>query len=70
MRGRTFFPDLETDIRDSGPEVADDPAELTTSDQDKDFKIAEVLSPGYIAEGQGREQVIAPAKVSIYRYIR
>ena len=64
----TYVPEIDTDYREVGAEVADDPNEIETDDPSKDFMIASVDSPAYIVEGEGERQIIIQSKVTIYRY--
>lgn len=60
-------PEINSDYRESGPEIADDPTLITTNDSTLDFKIASVESPAYVIEGEGDREIIIPAKVSVYK---
>ena len=60
-------PDINSDYREAGPEIADDPTLITTNDSTLDFKIASVESPAYVIEGQGDREIIIPARVSVYK---
>lgn len=60
-------PELNTDYREMGPEVADDPNIVETSDQSLEFMIASIDSPAFVIEGETEREVIIPAKVTIYR---
>ncbi len=62
-----FIPEIGTDYRDAGPQIADDPAVIETEDKDKDFKISDVESVGYILVGEGQTEVVIPSRVSIFR---
>lgn len=62
-----FVPETGSDYRDAGPQVADEPAVIETEDPEKDFKIADVVSVGYILVGEGGTEVVVPSKVSIFR---
>ena len=64
----TYEPEVDTDYREVGAEVADDPNEIETDDPQKDFMIASVDSPAYIVEGEGERQIIIQSKVTIYRH--
>jgi len=49
--------------------VADNPKDINTDDESKNFTIAKVLSEGYKREiGDGSYKIITEAKVSIYIY--
>lgn len=63
-----FTPEIGSDYRDAGPQIADDPTVLHTDDESQDFKIAEVESIGYILEGEGEMEVVVPSKVTIFRF--
>jgi hypothetical protein len=63
-----FIPDVGSDYRDSGPQIADDPTVLATDDPSQDFKISVIETAGYILEGEGGVEVIVPSKVSIFRF--
>ncbi len=63
-----FTPEIDSDYRDAGPQIADDPIVLPTDDELQDFKIASVKSVGYVLEGEGDVEVIIPSKVSIFRF--
>jgi len=60
-------PEINSDYREAGPEIADDPTLITTNDSTLDFKIASVESPAYVIEGEGDREIIIPAKVSVYK---
>ena len=62
-----YWPDTGVDYRDAGPEIAEDPAIIETEDPAQDFMIAEVLTKGYVIDGEGDSEVIVPARVSIFR---
>lgn len=62
-----YWPDTGADYRDAGPEIAEEPAVIDTDDPEQDFRIAAVLSKGYVVTGEGDGEVIVPAKVSIFR---
>ena len=62
-----FMPEKGVDYREAD-KVADDPKVVETTNPDEDFKIADIETPAYIIEGEGETEVIAPSKVSIYRY--
>lgn len=62
-----FIPEVGTDYRDAGPQIADDPVVIETEDADKDFKIADIESAGYVLVGEGETEVVIPSRVSIYR---
>lgn len=64
----TYLPEVHSDYREVGPEVADEPQELSTSNPEEDFLIASVVSPAYVIESDDNKQIITPAKVVIYRY--
>ncbi len=63
-----FTPEIGSDYRDEGPQIADDPTVLPADDESQDFKIAVVESVGYILEGEGDVEVVVPSKVSIFRF--
>ena len=60
-------PEINSDYREAGPEIADDPTLIYTNDSSLDFKIASVESPGYVIEGEGDREIIIPSKVSVYK---
>lgn len=60
-------PEINSDYREAGPEIADDPTLINTNDSTLDFKIASVESPAYVIEGEGDREIIIPAKVSVYK---
>lgn len=60
-------PEIDSDYREAGPEIADDPTLINTNDSTLDFKIASVESPAYVIEGEGDREIIIPAKVSVYK---
>ena len=62
-----FSPDIGCDIRDAGAKISDDVVEIFTTDSEKDYCVAEVLTVGYLLQGQGKSEIISPAKVSINR---
>jgi hypothetical protein len=62
-----FIPELGSDYRDAGPQIADDPTIIETDDTNKDFKIAEIGSVGYVIIGEGETEVVIPSRVSIFR---
>ena len=62
-----FFPSKGVDYRESD-RVTDEPKFIDTTNPDEHGKIAEVETPAYIIEGEGETEVIAPSKVSVYRY--
>jgi len=62
-----FIPEVGSDYRDAGPQIADDPTVIETEDADKDFKIADIQSAGYVLVGEGETEVVIPSRVSIYR---
>ena len=43
-------------IIDAGPQIADDPTVIETEDADKDFKIADIQSAGYVLVGEGKQR--------------
>ncbi len=64
---QSFSPKIGSDyLSTSG--VADHPKVLMTSDRQKDYEIAEILEPGYIMRGGEKEEVLIPARVSVYRF--
>ena len=63
-----FNPEIGTDYRDVGPQVADDPIIIETEDPKKDFQIFEIESAGYVLVGEGQTEVVIPSRVSIYRF--
>jgi molecular chaperone GrpE (heat shock protein) len=63
-----FLPEIGSDYRDAGPQVADDPKTVTTHDEAEDFTILEVETAGYVINGEGEAEVIAPSRVSILRF--
>ena len=62
-----IMPELNTDYRNLGAEVADDPDVFETEDESLNFKIADVKSPAYVIEGEGDSEVLIPANVVIYK---
>ena len=62
-----WSPDIGSDYRELGEEVADDPDHVSTDDPSLNFKIASIDSPAYIVEGQGDREVIVQAKVTIFQ---
>ena len=60
-------PELNSDYREAGPEIADDPTLIYTNESTLDFKIKSVESPAYVIEGEGDREIIIPSKVSVYR---
>lgn len=60
-------PELNTDYRQLGTEVADGPEIIVTDDPALNFKIAEVKTPAYVIEGEGEYEVLIPATVVIYK---
>lgn len=60
-------PEINSDYREAGPEIADDPTLITTNDSTLDFKIASVESPAYVIEGEGDREIIIQAKVSVFK---
>lgn len=60
-------PEIYSDYREAGPEVADDPKIINTNDSKLDFKIASVESPAYVIEGEGDREIIIPARVCVYK---
>ena len=62
-----FTPNEGSDYRDVDANVDDSPKIIPTSDAKKDFKIAEILSPGYVLEGEENE-VVVPCKIAIFRF--
>jgi hypothetical protein len=63
-----FLPEIGSDYRDAGPQIADDPTVQTTNDESQDFTISAINSAGYILDGEGEIVVIVPATVSILRF--
>jgi hypothetical protein len=63
-----FIPEVGSDYRNAGPQIADDPSILVTDDPSQDFKISAIETAGYILEGEGGVEVIVPSKVSIFRF--
>ena len=63
------IPEINSDYREAGPEVADDPTLLDTNDPSLNYKITSVKSPAYIIEGEGDREILIPAKVSIYKIV-
>ena len=64
-----FIPEVGSDYRDAGSELDENPSIVETDDKTKDYKIHEVVSIGYILEGEGGSEVIVPSKVAILRFI-
>ena len=62
-----WSPEIGSDYRELGEEVADDPNHVSTDDPSLDFRIASIDSPAYIVEGQGDREVIVQAKVTIFQ---
>lgn len=62
-----FSPEIGSDYR-SAFGVADHPKIFTTTVQEKDCRIVEVLELGYIMQGGQEKEVLVPARVSIYRF--
>jgi hypothetical protein len=60
-------PELNTDYRKLGAEVADGPEIVITEDDTLNFKIAEIKTPAYVIEGEGGYEVLIPATVVIYK---
>jgi hypothetical protein len=60
-------PEIYSDYREAGPEIADDPIIVNTDDPSLDFKIASVESPAYVIEGEGDREILIPAKISVYK---
>jgi hypothetical protein len=60
-------PEINSDYREAGPEIADDPTLISTNDSTLDFKIASVESPAYVIEGEGDREILIPSKVSVYK---
>lgn len=60
-------PQVNSDYREAGPEIADDPVLINTDELSLNFKIASVESPAYVIEGEGDREIIIPAKVSVYK---
>ena len=63
-----FSPEIGCDIRDEGARISDDVVETPTTDPEKDYCVSEVLAVGYLLQGQGKSEVISPAKVSINKF--
>jgi hypothetical protein len=59
-------PEINSDYREAGPDITDDPTLINTNDSTLDLKIASVESPAYVIEGEGDREIIIPAKVSVY----
>ena len=62
-----WVPDVGSDYRQAGAEVADEPHEIETDDEALDWTIAAVDAVGYVVEGPETHDVITPARVTIYR---
>jgi len=62
-----MIPEINSDFRQLGAEVDDDPDFIETDDESLDFTIATVESPGYVIEGEGDREIFIPAKVKIFR---
>ena len=60
-------PEVGSDYRELGEEVADDPRHVSTDDPSLEFKIESIDSPAYIVEGQGDREIIVQAKVTIFQ---
>jgi molecular chaperone GrpE (heat shock protein) len=60
-----FRPQIAEDFR-TAIGVADNPKLIETSDQSRNFQIADVLEPGYRFRNTADGEVILPARVSIY----
>ena len=63
-----FLPEIGSDYRDAGPQVADDPKTVTTQEEAENFKILEVETAGYVINGEGETEVIVPSRVVILRF--
>jgi molecular chaperone GrpE (heat shock protein) len=63
---KLFSPNLGADYR-TELGISENPQHVETDDQSKNYKIAEVLTPGYCIENNsGTNSVIIPAKVKVY----
>ena len=62
-----WSPEVGSDYRELGEEVADDPRHVSTDDPSLEFKIESIDSPAYIVEGQGDREIIVQAKVTIFQ---
>ena len=60
-----FSPPLGEDYR-AAVGVADNPKIVATADADQNFRIAEILEPGYRFRATDAKQVIRPARVCIF----
>ena len=67
---QSFNPEIGSDYRDRSfrRRLTDQPKILPTSVRENDYKIANILEPGYIMQGVEEETVLIPARVSVYRY--
>lgn len=65
-----FIPEIGDDIREAGPEIADEPEVIGTTDPAQDFRIVAVNTVGYRLEGEDGNYVIVPSRVTIYRASR
>lgn len=63
-----FVPEEGANYLKSGAAVADNPREIEADAEEQDYLIAEIVSPGYILEGEGETETLVPARVAIYRY--
>ena len=60
-----FSPKINDDFRVASG-VADNPKVIETADASKNFKIVDVLEPGYRFRNSAGSEIILPARVSIY----
>ena len=59
-------PKIGDDYTESNNQVADNPKQIETDNKDSINKIADVLEQGYELIGTDKNEVIIPAKVSVY----
>jgi len=62
-----FTPELGSDFRDAGDDVADEFTTEATNDPEMDFIMSDVISIGYKLIGEDEDEVIIPSKVKIFR---
>lgn len=64
-----FEPEIGEDVREQGVRVSDSLEIIETDDPDKDYRIAEIIAPGYETFGAEENSVIQKARVRIYRKV-
>jgi hypothetical protein len=64
----SFIPRVDTDYRDAGGAIEDNPKSEFTKDKKKDWLIKSIDRPAFVISGQGHNEFITKAKVTIYRY--